>query len=88
MPDDDPLGAFREAARGSDLAEALGMIQAHRDADAVGHWLIVWVEKRGTPDDPTAIMLHSHYADEIVGMGLARYIEGALDRGFETTDPD
>jgi hypothetical protein len=82
--DDDGLRIFRDAAAHSDLAEAIGMITAARDDGSVGHWMIVWQQRVG--DD--RFVVHSHYADEIVGLGLSRYVGTAIARSWEDADDD
>jgi hypothetical protein len=80
--DEDPLKAFREAVDKSDLAEAIGMLSAHQQADRVGHWLIAWVEKL----EDGKIIIHTHYPDEIEGIGMAEYVRTAISRSWENVE--
>lgn len=78
---EDPLEPFREAVEGnkSDLAEAIGALAGARDAGTIGHWLIVWVEK--LPEGGNNH--HTHFEDEVVGLGLAEYAKQSIQRSWE-----
>lgn len=85
-PDDDVPEIFRSLDGRLDLAEALAKLADAKDAGTVRHWLIVWVENDADPAEPR--LHHTHFEDEIVGLGLAKYAEQSIERSWEGDDDD
>lgn len=86
FPDDDVPEVFRQLEGRLDLSEALALLAAARDAGTLRHWLIVWVENDADPAEPR--LHHTHFEDEIVGLGLAKYAEQSIERSWETDEEE
>ena len=85
MSDDVPE-AFHSMEGRLDFAEAMASLMAAHDAGLVRHWLIVWVENDADPAEPRTH--HTHFEDEIVGLGLAEYARQSIERSWDETDGD